>query len=69
MFGKNENNPVRHGIEDKQVIEKILKPLGLWDQKGRPPPKANTPPMAPEYHIDYTDFQVPVPDNYLYVGL
>ena len=23
--------------------------------------------MAPEYHIDYTDYQVPVSDNYLYV--
>ena len=48
-------------IEDEQVIEKILKHLGLWDQKARPPPKANAPPMAPEYHIDYTDSQIPVP--------
>ena len=41
----------------------ILKHLGLWEQKARPPPKANAPPMAPEYHIDYTDYQVPVSDN------
>ena len=34
------------------VIKKILKHLGLWDQKARPPPKANSPPMAPEYYID-----------------
>ena len=54
-------------IEDKQVIEKILKHLGLWDQKARPPPKTNASPMAPGYHIDYTDSQVPVSDNYLYV--
>ncbi len=50
-------------IEDEQVIEKILKHLGLWHQKARPPPKVNAPPMAPEYHIDYTDYQVPVSDN------
>ena len=54
-------------IEDENVIKKILKHLGLWDQKARPPPKANSPPMAPQYHIDYTDSQLPVSDNYLYV--
>ena len=54
-------------IEDEQVIEKILKHLGLRDQKARPPPKANAPPMAPEYHTDYTDSQVPLSDNSLYV--
>ena len=27
-------------IEDEEVIEKILKHLGLWDLKVRPPPKA-----------------------------
>ena len=46
-------------IEDENVIKKILKHLGLWDQKARPPPKANSPPMAPQYHIDYTDSQLP----------
>ena len=30
-------------IEDKKVIEKILKHLGLWDLKVRPPPKVKTP--------------------------
>ena len=45
----------------------MFKHLGLWDQKARPPPKANSPPMAPQYHIDYTDSQLPVSDNYLYV--
>jgi len=54
-------------IEDEQVIEKILKHLGLWDQKARPPPKADAPTMAPEYHIDYTDSQLPVSDKWLYV--
>jgi len=28
-------------IDDEDVIKKILKHLGLWDQKARPPPKAN----------------------------
>ncbi len=54
-------------IEDEDVIKQILKHLGLWDQKARPPPKANSPPKTPEYHIDYTDSQVPVSDKYLYV--
>ena len=54
-------------IEDEEIIKKILKHLGLWDQKARPPPKANSSPMTPEYHIDYTDSQLPVSDNYLYV--
>ena len=52
-------------IEDSEIVKKILKHLGLWDQKARPPPKANSPPMTPEYHIDYTDSQLPVSDNYL----
>ena len=54
-------------IEDSEIVKKILKHLGLWDQKARPPPKANSPPMTPEYHIDYTDSQLPVSDSYLYV--
>ncbi len=30
-------------IEDEDVIEKILKHLGLWDLKARPPPKVKAP--------------------------
>ncbi len=30
-------------IEDEEVIEKILKYLGLWDLKARPPPKVKAP--------------------------
>ena len=33
-----------------------------------PPPKVTALPMAQEYHIDYTDPQVPVSDNWLYAG-
>jgi hypothetical protein len=54
-------------IEDLEVIKKILKHLGLWDQKARPPPKANSPPMTPQYHIEDTDSQLPVSDKWLYV--
>ena len=50
-------------IEDEEVIKKILKHLGLWEIKTRPPPKANEPPKAPEYYIDYTDSQLPMSDN------
>jgi len=34
-------------IEDEAVIKKILKHLGLWDQKARPPPKATATPPDP----------------------
>jgi predicted Zn-dependent peptidase len=54
-------------IDDEDVIKKILKHLGLWDQKVRPPPKATGPPIQ-EYKIDYTDSQLPVSDKWLYVG-
>jgi hypothetical protein len=54
-------------IEEEAVIKKILKHLGLWDQKTRPPPKTNAPPKTQEYHIDYTDSQVSPSDNWLYV--
>jgi hypothetical protein len=31
-------------IEDEQIIRKILKHLGLWEVKQRPPPRAIAPP-------------------------
>jgi hypothetical protein len=51
-------------IEDEKLIKKILKHLGLWGRKARPPPKANAPP--PDAHIDYSDSQVPSSEDYLY---
>ena len=63
MLRKDESYRV---MEDEEVIKKILKHPGLWDQKARPPPKANSPPMDPGYHIDYTDSRLPVSDNFLY---
>ena len=32
----------------------VLKHLGLWDRKARPPPKATRPPKLVEHHIDYS---------------
>jgi len=54
-------------IEDENVIKKILKHLGLWDQKARPPPKATAPPKIQEYKIDFLASQLPVSDKWLYV--
>jgi hypothetical protein len=46
---------------------KILKNLGLVDRKAMPPPKVNTVTVLQEYHIDYSDSQVPVFDDCFYV--
>ena len=51
-------------IENEEVIKKILKHLGLWEVKARPPPRANASP--PDAHIDYSDSQVPPCEDYLY---
>ncbi len=63
-------------IENEQVIEKILKHLGLWEREARPPPKANVPPL--NVRIDYSlrgvvgpygpeaDSQLPPSEDYLY---
>ncbi|MDY7037786.1 MAG: hypothetical protein SV375_16685 [Thermodesulfobacteriota bacterium] len=51
-------------IADEEVIKKILKHLGLWDQKARPPPKVTA--TTPDIHIDYSDSQVPACDDYLF---
>ena len=64
-------------IEDKEVAEKILKHMGLWLVKKKPPPKANAPPQTTETYLDYShrgvgpygpeaESQLPTFDNYLY---
>ena len=45
-------------IEDEEVIKKILKHLGLWERKARPPPKATIPAKTFECNIDYSSSQV-----------
>jgi hypothetical protein len=41
-------------IEQPEIIKKILKHLGLWERKARPPPK--TSPPKPNVHIDKSDY-------------
>lgn len=53
-------------IEDDEVIKKILKHLGLWEIKQRPPPKSTGSPKPPDYSIDYSVSQLPGSDNWLY---
>ena len=46
-------------IEGGEVIEKILKHLGLWELTPRPPPRmAKSQPLYTVPHIDYSDTQV-----------
>jgi hypothetical protein len=49
-------------IEDDEVIKKILKHLGLWEIKQRPPPKT----VGPNVRIDTSDSQLPALEDYLY---
>ena len=58
-------------IEDPEFIKKILKHLGLWEVKARPPPKCAPKARAssPNIHIDYSDSQLPPSDDYLYVDV
>jgi hypothetical protein len=44
-------------IEDEEVIEKMLKLLGLWDLKFRPSPKVKVPAVT--IAIDDSDYQFP----------
>ena len=54
-------------IEDEQVIEKILKHLGLWEKEARPPPKPRAAPTRTDTVIDDSFSQLPVSDKWLYV--
>ena len=51
-------------IEDRDVIKTILKHLGLWLIRARPPAKAHAPP-AGEYTVGGTSHTV-FPDNTSY---
>ena len=50
-------------IEDSDVIRKILKHLGLWDIKRKPPPLANAPPI--DVFPAYDQQPAPSADDYL----
>ena len=49
-------------IEDEEVIEKILKHLGLWEVKVRPPPKAKAPSVT--LYLDDSESQILSPDSF-----
>ena len=50
-------------IEQEEIIQKILKHIGLWEVKNRPPPRAHSPAVEP--CADYTDSQItPWDDDY-----
>jgi hypothetical protein len=51
-------------IEDPNIVQKILKHLGLWDLQARPPPRAHAP--AVHIHIDDSYSQIPVCEDDLY---
>jgi hypothetical protein len=56
-------------IKGQDVIEKILKHLGFWDVKPRPPPRMpKSQLLYTEPHIDYSDSQVRPSDKGFYVG-
>jgi hypothetical protein len=46
-------------IEDEEVINKILKHLGLWDLKTRPPPKLKSPPFTKNIVYEPSDTDHP----------
>ena len=55
-------------IEDEDVVKTILFHLDLWEQKTRPPPKkskGNLKYLEPA--LDYSDSQVPISEEHLYV--
>ena len=54
-------------IEDEDVIKKILKHLGLWKVKPRPPPKAIGRTITVEHYIEYSVSQIPASDEWPYV--
>jgi hypothetical protein len=51
-------------IEDQEVIEKILKHLGIWLVRKKPSPKANAPPV--HILLDYSDSQISPNEDQLY---
>jgi hypothetical protein len=53
-------------IENEEVIKKILKHLGLWDVKTRPPPRKEKPSGIIETPMDFSVSQLPPSEEHLY---
>ncbi len=66
MFRKDESNPARRGIEDSEIVKKILKHLDLWNVKARPRPRLKKPSLMTETIIDYSVSQLLPSDDYLF---
>ena len=49
-------------IEDEEVIEKILKHLGLWEMKTTPPPKVKAP--SETIYLDDSESQIFSSDSF-----
>ncbi len=52
-------------IEDDEIIQRILKHLGLWFVKRKVPPRAISPPS--ESYIDHSDSQMPPSGEYHHI--
>ncbi len=52
-------------IEDEDVIKKILKHLGLWDVKAKPPLMGKNPARTGEPFLEYSDSQLPHSEDHL----
>ena len=53
-------------IEDEEVIKKILKHLGLWEVKARPPPRKEKSPGMIETPVDFLVSQILQSEEHLY---
>ena len=53
-------------IENEDLIRKILKHLGLWNLKARPPPKREKANRVTETIMDYSVSQIPPSEDHLY---
>jgi len=53
-------------IENEDVIKKILKHLGMWHLKARPPPRREKAAWITETTMDYSLSQLPPSEDHLY---
>ncbi len=50
-------------IEELDIIEKILRHLGLWDIRNHDPPQPVTSDYIPDLVYDFSDSQIPAADS------
>jgi hypothetical protein len=49
-------------IEELDIIEKILRHIGLWDIGSHDPPQPDASDNSPELVYDFSDSQIPACD-------